>query len=90
MPRPSSTSPARGTARGRLRWLWLLAVPLLMAPECGLDVARRGVGEACTRDSECLEELVCSGGVCAEVGDAGPAQDADPTPSPTDAAPPDA
>ena len=46
-----------------------------LAETCGVAETRKGVGESCTRDDQCLESLSCRSGVCTDVGDAGPASD---------------
>ncbi len=38
--------------------------------ECGLESGTKDVGAPCTRAGECLPELTCASGVCAEPGDA--------------------
>ena len=51
----------------------VLVVAFGLAETCGMTATRKGVGESCTRDDQCLETLRCRGGVCSEVTDATPA-----------------
>ena len=63
----------------RLTIVLLLGIAALtqMAPTCGNDFGRKGAGEPCTRDNECAENLVCSGGMWEEASmDGGGVSDA--------------
>jgi hypothetical protein len=52
-----------------------LTLGLSHDPSCGgVDSPTSGPNAPCTRDKDCRDGLVCSGGVCA-VPDAGPADD---------------
>ena len=57
---------------------------LLRGEACGTEVGNKEVGEPCTRDSECRDELECAAGTCRE-----PRRDAgvEPDGGITDAAP---
>lgn len=52
----------------------VLATPLLMGGTggCSGGSGRKGVGEPCTRSSECSDALVCVRGVCRAEVDASP------------------
>lgn len=39
---------------------------LLRGEACGTEVGNKGIGEPCTRDSECLDGLECAAGTCRE------------------------
>lgn len=52
--------------------LGALTVPMLLGNTgCGGEDLRKGVGEPCTRSSECDEALVCTRGVCQSQPDGG-------------------
>lgn len=53
-----------------MRALVLIAA-FLLTETCGQQAGEKGIGEPCTRDEECLEGLVCVGGVCHSPPDAG-------------------
>jgi len=53
----------------------VLVVAFGIAETCGMADTRKGVGESCTRDDQCLESLRCRGGVCSEVGDSATVND---------------
>ncbi len=59
---------------------WILATALGLAlvatPQCGFEDSI-GLGDLCTRDTQCEDELVCVGGVCGEARDAAIPSDAD-------------
>ena len=50
----------------------LLWAVLLKAETCGSDIGNKGVGEPCTRRSECIEGLDCKAGICTQPMDGGP------------------
>lgn len=53
----------------------VLVVAFGIAETCGIADTRKGVGESCTRDDQCLESLRCRSGVCTDVGDSGSTND---------------
>ncbi|MCA9611768.1 MAG: hypothetical protein H6721_23275 [Sandaracinus sp.] len=59
--------------RWALRVVSIASLAFVVGPsECGLETGTKDVGAPCTRDGECLPELVCTSGVCASVPDASP------------------
>ena len=48
----------------------LSCAPLLMAPECGVDIEQGQAGEPCTRTDDCAEPLRCLAGSCQRADDA--------------------